>query len=118
MASGTLKQPTYKHSALAALQNLQKRGFTTSQAQGIVEEMVTQESLHSELALFEAKIDTKLADLKSELKAEIIERTAQLEVRLIQTMSAMKIDMIKWMISLQLGSLGFTSGLIYFLLRR
>lgn len=90
--------------ALGMLQELGDKGFTPSQAEGIVEQImgavansdwVTKDFLRAELA-----------ELKTEIRTE---------------MKTEKIDLIKWMTGLHiatlLATLSLLSGLIYFLLK-
>jgi hypothetical protein len=103
---------------LEMLQELEDKGFTPSQAEGIVEQImgavansdwVTKDFLRAELA-----------ELKTELKTE----TAQLETRVMGKIESIKTDLIKWMVCLLAAVLGFilalmglNTGLLYFLLK-
>ena len=109
-------------STLAMLQNLEERGFTLSQSEGILEQvmeansdLVTKEFLRAELA---------------DLKIDFVERNAQLEIRMTEKIERaetrmteklmgvvgnLKTDLIKWIVGLQLGTVTLILGLIYFL---
>jgi hypothetical protein len=91
---------------LEMVQALEDRGFTASEAEGIVEQ--TMNAIEDSDLVTKSFLKTELAELKTELKTEFVREIAQLEKNLI-----------KWMLGLQLGSIGLILslilGLIYFL---
>lgn len=93
-------------STLTISKNLEAKGFTASQAEGLAEVVV--ESVESE---------KKDLVTKEYLKSEV----TILESRLESKMVAQEIRIIKWMVGLYMGGLfvgiGFLSGFMYFLLK-
>lgn len=96
---------------LEMAQHLKNREFTSSQAEGIVEQIM--EAVRNSDWVTKSFLKTELVELKSELKIEFVREMTHSEKNLI-----------KWMVGFQIAALGLmitlmslSTGLLYFLLK-